>query len=142
MTEKTRILIVGDSGVGKTNFIKYLSDKSFECVFKPTMIIKKYETDNLILYDYPGQNKYNINLTQEIDLFIIMYDVTNNLSYKSVKFWKQKKEQFYNYDIPVIVIGNKIDSEYRRNYRDDTINISVKQKLNINNVINQITISG
>lgn len=134
---RKKVLIVGDAGVGKTNLIKILSNDEFNEIYIPTKIIKKYETDKLILYDYPGEIKYNVRLELEIDIIIIVYDTTNNLSYKSLKFWKNKGEEYYK-NIPIIIVGNKIDSNYRKIYCENSLNISVKNNININVLQNKI----
>ena len=67
-----------------------------------------------------------------------MYDVTNTPSYKNIGFWKSKKDEFYNSDIPIIVIGNKIDQvNHRKIYDDETINISVKTNNNIQAILDK-----
>lgn len=56
-----------------------------------------YETDNIVWYDFPGQEKYGllpvgdsntINLVIYIYIYIYMYDLTSKISYKSLYYWK------------------------------------------------------
>ena len=129
MDSKRTILIVGDGGVGKTNFIKNLLNDTFERRYIPTDLITEYETDNVKLWDYPGQIKFNVILPSNIDLYIIMYDVTNKLSYKSINFWKQKIIETGGTNAKYIIVGNKIDLvNERKVFNDFTINVTCKNQ--------------
>lgn len=55
-----------------------------------------------------------------------MYDVTNKISYKNIQFWKLKVQNLCG-NIPSIIVGNKIDSDYKRIIDNNTINISTKK---------------
>ena len=127
MNSSKKILILGDGGVGKTSFINYYLGNKFEEKYISTHGFSIKKTSKYILYDFPGQEKYsshNINL-KDIDICIIMYDVTNKLSYKNIKFWKVKLKKLCG-NIPTIIIGNKIDSKSRKIIDNNTINISIK----------------
>ena len=138
MSKNLTVMIVGDGGVGKTNLIEKLFNKPFERRYIDTENITTYKKGGLTIYDWPGQIKYNIRFDKKIDLYIIMYDVTNTPSYKNIGFWKRKKNEFYNSDIPMIIVGNKIDQvNYRKIYDNETINISVKTNTNIQAILDK-----
>ena len=128
-----KVLIVGDAGVGKTNLINAIFKKPFNKQYIATNRLTVYESEQQTIYDWPGQNKFNItSFPEDIDIYIIVYDVTNSLSYESVSFWKTKKEEFYDAKVPTIIIGNKIDMGRQRKINDSgSLNISVKKKKNI-----------
>ena len=128
-----KVLIVGDAGVGKTNLINAIFKKPFNKQYIATNRLTVYESEQQTIYDWPGQNKFNItSFPKNIDVYIIVYDVTNSLSYESVSFWKTKKEEFYDAKVPTIIIGNKIDMGRQRKINDSgSLNISVKKKKNI-----------
>lgn len=135
MNSSKKILILGDAGVGKTSFIDYYLGNKFEEKYISTHGFSIKKPSKYILYDFPGQEKYsshNINL-KDIDICIIMYDVTNKLSYKNIKFWKVKLKKLCG-NIPTIIIGNKIDSKSRKIIDNNTINISIKTQNNIHNL--------
>jgi len=69
-----------------------------------------------------------------IDLHIIMYDLTNKTSFKKVQFWKEKVEKLQS-NIPVLIVGNKIDSENCKIIDSNSIKISVKNKINIDKLL-------
>ena len=137
MSSKT-ILFLGDAGVGKTSCIKRIINKKINTKYINTerLTIYSTENENIKIYDYPGQVKFNIqknNLPQEVSICIIMYDVTNKLSYDSIPFWKNVIESHYSSKKPLIfIVGNKVDNKQYRKVNDlTTINISVKKNTNI-----------
>ena len=66
-----------------------------------------------------------------------MYDVSSKRTYKSIRFWKLKVKELCG-DIPILIVGNKIDSPYRKIVDDNTINISVKTNQNIQSLFELI----
>jgi len=139
MNIKKKILIVGDGGVGKTSLINYYLNNTFEQKYISTSNINILQNDEYIFYDFPGQEKYSshdINLS-DIDICIIMYDVTNKISYKNIQFWKLKVQNLCG-NIPTIIVGNKIDSDYKSIIDNNTINISTKNNVhNLFEIIQQ-----
>ena len=135
MTNKKKILIVGDGGVGKTSLINNYLNANFEEKYLSTQNINILQNNEFIFYDFPGQEKYShdINL-EDIDICIIMYDITNKISYKNIKFWIQKIQKICG-NIPTIIVGNKIDCLYTSFIDNNTINISTKTQYNINNLL-------
>lgn len=121
------VLVVGDAGVGKTNYINYIVGNPFERRYIPTEGIKKYIINNKIIYDFPGQEKCREIYPRFITHVIIIYDVTSRISYRSINFWLKKiREKYHNSNIDIKIIGNKIDSPDRKIFDQSTDNISVK----------------
>ena len=111
--DKTRILIIGDGGVGKTSYIRKKIGRNFIGQYYPTEGINIYETDTIVWYDFPGQEKYGLHpINHNIDRIIYMYDVTSNISYKNINYWKEYVHKHYG-DITSITIGNKSDLHKR-----------------------------
>ena len=50
-----QVLILGDAGVGKTNYINSITGEKFIPEYIPTDILQKIEYGNNIYYDFPGQ---------------------------------------------------------------------------------------
>jgi small GTP-binding protein len=127
-----KILVIGDAGVGKTNLIKKYVGEDFERRYIDTQNIKKYIHNNNIIYDYPGQVKfgdYGSDMFGDVSLCVIMYDTTSNLSFNSLKFWKQKINLYCN-NPEIIIVGNKIDSD---STKIDKFNlVSTKNNTNLN----------
>ena len=120
-----KLLIVGDSTVGKTNFIcKFTEDKFKENYFASTGIDLKTtsikidgKNIKLYLWDTAGQEKYK-SITKSLFLkaqgIIALFDVTNELSFMNLKNWLALIEEECNPDMPIIIVGNKIDLENQR----------------------------
>jgi GTP-binding nuclear protein Ran len=121
-----RILIVGDTQVGKTSYIDHCISKKFtttyQCTFG-TIFRQKYIRDissnklyDVTFIDCAGHDKYSfptaIHKNTRVDGVIIMFQVTSFLSFGSVLEWRNRINTTYG-DIPVVLCGNKVDSPKR-----------------------------
>ena len=116
-----KILIIGDSGVGKTNFIFQFTEGKFTPIYVTTVgfdfktkiinLPKSKKTVQLQIYDTAGQERYmalSKSLFQKVQGIIIMYDITNRDSYENLPIWfKAVNETISNKTI--ILVGNKVD---------------------------------
>ena len=112
MSEPKKILIVGDGGTGKTCAIERGLNNDFRKKYIPGKTVTTYNSGNTVIYDYPGQCKFNFGkLTANIgciDSAVVMYDLTSSLSRRSVTKWtKLIEERFGN--VPIKKIGTKCD---------------------------------
>ena len=118
-----KIIIVGDSGVGKTNFLFRFIDNKFsqahlatlgiDCKSKICTLPKSKKKVKLTLWDTAGQEKYmsfNKFYFQRVQGIILMYDITQRKSYERLPKWIQLINE-QTCGVPVILIGNKIDDE-------------------------------
>lgn len=119
-----KILILGDSTVGKTTLLlKYV-----DCYFPKAYIatigveykVKKININgldlNLQLWDSAGQERFlgiTKNFMKGADGIIYMYDITNKESFDNLKNWIMQSEESVE-DFKKIIIGNKIDLEKER----------------------------
>ena len=120
-----RIIIIGDQSVGKTNIIyRFKSDEFIEeynCSIGVDFVIKYLNVDQrefkLQLWDTSGQANYR-SLTRAYyknsACAIIVYDVTDENSFKSVKDWIVECQNYTNEKIILILVGNKKDLENSR----------------------------
>ena len=128
MIEK-KVVLVGDGGVGKTIFVKCLMDQDFDPKYIATLGVEVHPVlDNerniqYNIWDTAGQEKfgglrdgYYINA----DIAIIMYSVDNKLAAKSVDKWEKDIRDICG-DIPIHIIGNKMDCKHKRIISDNTI---------------------
>ena len=159
-----KLLIVGDSGVGKSNFIyRYTKDKFSSSNFSSSGFdsnSKEIEiSDKKIivkLWDSAGQEKFKSitkNLFTRVQGIIILYDITNKKSFLNVKNWINLIKETDN-TIPYVLAGNKCDLENQRVVEEDDaikfsndnnidfLETSAKQDINImeciNNFVNKI----
>lgn len=105
-------LIVGDERTGKTSFIRRMSDGTFIKAHQPTRswnsIPLTFNTNNgLITMNFFEQNECLLNYqTPIIHGAIILFDLTNKDTYKSVPAWFQRCKTYTN---NIVLCGNKCD---------------------------------
>ena len=117
-----KIMILGNSSVGKTSFIIKCTEDCFQEVYLSTIGIdykekeviiegKKYK---ILLYDTTGQERFKslaINLIKDADGVMLMYDITNRESFNSIIDWIKNIEDRKGENFPTIILGNKVDNE-------------------------------
>ncbi len=117
-----KIMILGNSSVGKTSFIIKCTEDCFQEVYLSTIGIdykekeviiegKKYK---ILLYDTTGQERFKslaINLIRDADGVMLMYDITNRESFNSIIDWIKNIEERKGENFPTIILGNKVDNE-------------------------------
>ncbi|XP_027447433.2 EF-hand calcium-binding domain-containing protein 4B isoform X3 [Zalophus californianus] len=120
-----KIVLVGNSAVGKTSFLRRFCEERFAPGLAATVGIdyrvKMVRVDDsfvaLQLWDTAGQERYRC-ITQQFfrkaDGVIVMYDVTARQSFLSVRQWLSSVEEAVGDYIPVLLLGNKIDNEKER----------------------------
>ena len=136
-----KLLIVGDTGVGKSNFIyRYteekfsnsnLSSAGFEFNTKEIEI-----TDRKIivqLWDSAGQEKFKSitkNLFNRVQGIIILYDITNKKSFLNVPNWIKLIQETTNNMIPYTLAGTKCDLNNEREVEEEEgIKLSQENKI-------------
>ena len=115
MTTNLKVLIIGDGGVGKTNFIAMQSRNEFDRQYNPTFGIQNtnilYKDITFTVSEFAGQEKYGFkkNVCDEIkpDAIILMYDCTSKISYKNILDWYNRVSSVKH--VPMVLIGNKSD---------------------------------
>ena len=136
-----RLLIVGDSTVGKTNFImRFISDKFNESYMTTSGIdlkTKDIEIKNknirIQIWDTAGQEKYRAitrNLFLKVLGVLIIYDITNEKSYNNLKTWVQLIREDCGSHMQIIIVGNKcdLDSERKIN-QEEVLKYARKEKI-------------
>ena len=117
---KIKILLLGDSGVGKTSLIhRYTKDD-----FNPSLVgtvgvdfkVKKVhidgETVNLQVWDTAGQEHFH-RITQAYyrgsHAIMLVFDISEKRTLDSVSYWMGNILAQTSGSIPVILVGNKKD---------------------------------
>ena len=122
LASEIKIILLGESGVGKTNLINILMGIPFNDNEKSNISNsyseKKVKINNkcykLNLWDTIGQEKFR-QLTKifykDSKIVIFVFDITNKVSFEELqKYWvKDVKEQIGDEGIVKGVIANKID---------------------------------
>ncbi len=120
-----KLLIIGESGVGKQEFIsKFFGDDSFKenslskigVDFRIKIINFKNKNIIIQLWDTAGQERFStITKTYYKGALgiILMYDVTNSNSLKSIRNWVRQIEANAAPSVRKVLVGNKCDSPDR-----------------------------
>ncbi|KAH7819507.1 Rab1d [Monocercomonoides exilis] len=120
-----KILLIGDSGVGKSSVLLRFVDDVFSdsyvasigVDFRVRTVKVGDKIVKLHLWDTAGQERFRSIITQfyrgSRGIFV-MYDVTNRDSFNSVQMWLKDIENFTTEDPVRLLIGNKADLASRR----------------------------
>ena len=149
-----KILIIGDSQVGKTSLLLNYIDKIFPeehistigVEYKEKFIKKDDFNIKLQVWDTAGQERFR-SITKSIyrntNGVLFVYDITNKESFANVKNWIKDTENI-DKDIKGVILGNKIDLEDKRiitkedleeigkKYKMPALEVSAKSGININ----------
>ena len=122
---KIRLMLIGDSNVGKTSIIKRYCNNQFSPSYISTVGID-FETKylrlngkiiNLQIWDTAGQERYKVlakNYYKNSDGFIIVYDITDKKSFNNVANWITQIKDSASENVKCVLLGNKCDLEELR----------------------------
>ncbi|CAG5128974.1 unnamed protein product, partial [Candidula unifasciata] len=119
-----KVLLIGNSGVGKTSFLFRYADNSFTSTFVSTVgidfkvksILRKNRRIKLQIWDTAGQERYRTITTayyRGAMGFVLMYDVTNEVSFGAVQDWIYQIKIHSCANVPIVIVGNKSDQANR-----------------------------
>lgn len=120
-----KLLVIGDSGVGKSSLLLRFADDTYtECFiatigvdFKIQTIELDGKTIKLQIWDTAGQERFRTITTsyyRGTHGIIVVYDVTDNDSFNNVKQWLHEIERYANEDVNKLLVGNKSDLTAKR----------------------------
>ncbi len=152
---KFKLMVIGESKVGKTSVIKRYTKNKFGGIYLTTVGVdfqdKIIEIDGkkimLQIWDTAGQERFH-SITKSIyrnaNGVLFIYDITNKESFNNIKNWIKDLDNIKSDDIKSIIIGNKIDLEDKRiinksdlenlanKYKMSFLEVSAKNNININ----------
>ena len=117
---KLKVILVGDSGVGKTNLINVTTDKEFNsketatitASFSKKSVVVDNKIYNLYLWDTMGQEKLK-TLTKiffkNSKIVILVYDITRKETFKGLEYWQNEIKEILGDNIIIGICGNKSD---------------------------------
>ena len=115
-----KIVIIGDSGVGKTNILKRFARNEFDIDTKSTIGVEfstrtvdiNGKIVKLQIWDTAGQERYRAITSayyRGATGALLVYDVTQKYSFDNIKKWYTEIQNNVKNDIVIILIGNKAD---------------------------------
>ena len=120
-----KILLLGDTSVGKTCFLKrytedtfqdaYLSTIGFDFKFK-MVTLKNGKQVKVQLWDTAGQERFRTiakSYYKGAHGIILIYDVSNPKTYDNIKKWLAQIKEEASSKVCIILVANKIDHEER-----------------------------
>ncbi|XP_028989231.1 ras-related protein Rab-26-like [Betta splendens] len=121
-----KVMLVGDSGVGKTCLLVRFKDGAFLAgSFISTVGIdfrnKVMSIDavkvKLQIWDTAGQERFR-SVThayyRDAHALLLLYDVTNKASFDNIRAWLTEVHEYAQQDVVVMLLGNKADSTHNR----------------------------
>ena len=120
-----KLIVVGDSGVGKSCLTMKATKDIFENDYSPTIgfefytfIIKiKEKIIRLQIWDTCGQEVYRSLINgfyRNSSLAILLYGINNIKSFQNLELWLNDIKNNSNPDIKIFLVGNKKDLEEKR----------------------------
>ena len=117
-----KIIIVGESGVGKSSLLKRAVQNKFDESYQATIgfefLLMHFKVNDLKLklqiWDTCGQEMYR-SLVQgfyrNTSLALVVYDVSQQSTYDKLDAWIRDIRQHTEQDLPIFIAGNKNDLE-------------------------------
>lgn len=117
-----KIVLIGDSGVGKTSLLQRFAEQFFSDThittigvdFKLRTIQVGNKRVKLQVWDTAGQEKFRVitkTYYRNAAGIIIAYDVTSGDSFVNTKRWiEEVKNNCGDDGVPIVLVGNKCDS--------------------------------
>ena len=120
-----KVLLLGNSGVGKSSLLLRFVDMTFNETFISTLgvdfKVKTMEIEDknvkMQIWDTAGQERFRNIISSYFKGchgILLLYDITNKESFKNLGYWLHEIEANANQKVLKILIGNKNDLEEER----------------------------
>ena len=132
-----KLVLIGDSGVGKTSMFSRFFDKKFTENTLPTLgveyKIRNLEIDGkylkLMIWDTSGQEKYNSiakNFYQASHGMLVVFSLTDRDSFDHIDHWLERVKNDAPKEVCIMLVGNKSDDRENRKVDFDLIKNKAK----------------
>ncbi|XP_068598385.1 uncharacterized protein rab44 [Brachionichthys hirsutus] len=119
------VMLVGDSSVGKTSFMKRVQSGTFSLDVPSTVgldcciwtVVIDGKPVILQLWDTAGQERFHSITRQtfhKAQAFLLMYDITSSQSFTAVSYWADCIQEGAAEDVAILLLGNKCDCAERQ----------------------------
>ena len=127
-----KLVLIGDSGVGKTNILSRYINNEFSLATQSTVgvefgskIIKKNDKSiKLQIWDTAGQERYK-SITNAYYKgskgALVVYDISRKVTFEDVDKWIGELKTNGSEDVLIMLIGNKSDLEDKREVQAEEV---------------------
>ena len=151
-----KIILLGDSFVGKTSLIIRFCDDLYEDVGTATIgvdtkkkfVKRKDKKIELQIWDTAGQERFRSlakNCTNQMDGIILVYDINNKETFQNIKIWYNNLRDTVDFKkVGFILVGNKSDmprqvdknlaEEFSHNHNITFLEASAKDNTNVDEI--------
>jgi len=120
-----KLLLIGDSGVGKSCLLLRFADDTYTesyistigVDFKIRTIELNGKTIKLQIWDTAGQERFRTitsSYYRGAHGIIVVYDITDQVSFNNVKQWLQEIDRYACENVNKLLVGNKSDLTNKR----------------------------
>ena len=141
MSQTYKVVLLGESSVGKTSIINYFVTKKFNSNFKPNStaqyMTKRIEFEDgkslkFDIWDTMGQEAFhslNKLYYNGAKAFILVYDVISRKNFNKMKeYWYGEIMEISNQDVIIAIVANKNDLDEKRQVDDNEGKKFAKEK--------------
>ncbi|GAM18765.1 hypothetical protein SAMD00019534_019400 [Acytostelium subglobosum LB1] len=125
-----KIVLIGDSGVGKSNLLSRFTRNEFNIETKSTIgvefatrsIVAEGKTIKAQIWDTAGQERYRAITSAYYRGAVgalLVYDIAKQATYKSVERWLTELRENADRNIEIMLVGNKSDLRHLREVSTD-----------------------
>ncbi|EAS01075.2 small guanosine triphosphatase family (GTPase)-like Ras family protein (macronuclear) [Tetrahymena thermophila SB210] len=120
-----KLLLIGNSAVGKSSLLLRFSDNIFNDCFLPTIgvdfKIRTFDIQGkavkLQIWDTAGQERFKTitsSYYKGAHGIILVYDITDKQTFKDIDNWLAEADKNANENVIKLLVGNKADLESKR----------------------------
>ncbi|CAF3475708.1 unnamed protein product [Rotaria sp. Silwood1] len=120
-----KVMLLGDSGVGKTCLLVRFKDGTFLAGsfiatvgidFRNKIVTLGDKKIKLQIFDTAGQERFRSvthSYYRDANALLLLYDVTSYSSFENISAWLSEIKEFAHDGVVIMLIGNKIDKSQR-----------------------------
>ncbi|GFO32039.1 ras-related protein rab-26 [Plakobranchus ocellatus] len=126
-----KVMLVGDSGVGKTCLLVRFKDGTFlsgsfistvGIDFRNKVVDVEGTKVKLQIWDTAGQERFR-SITRayyrDANALLLLYDVSNKNSFDNIRAWLGEIQEYSQDDVVIMLLGNKCDCHERAVRKED-----------------------
>lgn len=120
-----KLLLIGDSSVGKSSLLLRFCDNVFQegtvnltsVDFKTKNLVIDGKTVQLQVWDTAGQERFRTitsSFYRGAHGIVVVYDISDQTTFNNVKLWMQEIQRYASAGVCRMLVGNKVDTADHR----------------------------